>query len=322
MPLHTPLCDLLDIEHPVMLAGMGGVAFGEVCAAVSEAGGYGCLGMAALPPEKIREEMRKVRRLTARPFAVDLLTALPETLVNAVDIIIEEGASAFVAGLGVPAPIMKKLKDAGLKVMAVCGTVNHGLKAQAAGCDAVIAQGTEGGGHTGKVAGMALIPQMVDALKIPVVAAGSIVDGRGLAAALSFGAVGVWMGTRFIASVEANAAPGYKQAILDATDEDTLITRCFTGKTLRAIKNDYTTEWESRQAEIQPFPIQAMVSGQNGANRPLQGVVEDIDPKRVCLAAGQGAGAIHDILPAGEIVRRTVAEAEAAIARLPGFVTR
>jgi enoyl-[acyl-carrier protein] reductase II len=322
MPLHTPLCDLLDIEHPVMLAGMGGVAFGEVCAAVSEAGGYGCLGMAALPPEKIREEMRKVRRLTARPFAVDLLTALPETLVNAVDIIIEEGASAFVAGLGVPAPIMKKLKDAGLKVMAVCGTVNHGLKAQAAGCDAVIAQGTEGGGHTGKVAGMALIPQMVDALNIPVVAAGSIVDGRGLAAALSFGAVGVWMGTRFIASIEANAAPGYKQAILDATDEDTLITRCFTGKTLRAIKNDYTTEWESRQAEIQPFPIQAMVSGQNGANRPLQGVVEDIDPKRVCLAAGQGSGAIHDILPAGEIVRRTVAEAEAVIARLPGFVTR
>lgn len=320
MGLHTPICDLLGIEHPVLLAGMGGVAFAEVCAAVSEAGGYGCLGMAALPPEQIRAEMRKVKTLTDKPFAVDLLTALPETLLNAVDIIIDEGATAFVAGLGVPAPIMKKLKDAGLKVMAVCGTVNHGRKAQDAGCDAVIAQGTEGGGHTGKVAGMALIPQMVDALDIPVVAAGSIVDGRGLAAALSFGATGVWMGTRFIASVEANAAQGYKEAILKARDEDTLITRCFTGKTLRAIKNGYTTEWEGKQDQIQPFPIQAMVSGQTGANLTLMGVTEGIDPDRSCLAAGQGSGGIREILPAGEIVRRVVADAEAVIARLPRLV--
>jgi enoyl-[acyl-carrier protein] reductase II len=320
MALHTPICDLLGIEHPVLLAGMGGVAFAEVCAAVSEAGGYGCLGMAALPPEQIRDEMRKVKALTSKPFAVDLLTALPETLLNAVDIIIDEGASAFVAGLGVPAPIMKKLKGAGLKVMAVCGTVNHGRKAQDAGCDAVIAQGTEGGGHTGKVAGMALIPQMVDALDIPVVAAGSIIDGRGLAAALAFGAVGVWMGTRFIASVEGNAAPGYKDAILKARDEDTLITRCFTGKTLRSIKNSYTTEWESKQDQIQPFPIQAMVSAQVGANLTLMGITENIDADRSCLAAGQGAGGIHEILPAGEIVRRTVAEAEAVIARLPRLV--
>lgn len=321
MALHTPICDLLGIEHPVLLAGMGGVAFAEVCAAVSEAGGYGCLGMAALPAEQIRAEMRKVKALTDKPFAVDLLTALPETLLAAVDIIIEEGATAFVAGLGVPAPIMKKLKDAGLKVMAVCGTVNHGRKAQDAGCDAVIAQGTEGGGHTGKVAGMALIPQMVDALDIPVVAAGSIIDGRGLAAALSFGAVGVWMGTRFIASVEGNAAQGYKDAILKARDEDTLVTRCFTGKTLRAVKNSYTTEWEGRQDQIQPFPIQAMVSAQAGANLTLMGVTEGIDADRSCLAAGQGVGGINEILPAGEIVRRTVAEAEAVIARLPRLVS-
>ncbi|MFA5122151.1 NAD(P)H-dependent flavin oxidoreductase [Zavarzinia sp.] len=322
MTLHTPICDLLGIEHPVLLAGMGGVAFAEVCAAVSEAGGYGCLGMAALPPERIREEMRKVRALTSKPFAVDLLTALPETLVNAVDIIIEEGASAFVAGLGVPAPIMRKLKDAGLKVMAVCGSVHHGLKAEAAGCDAVIAQGTEGGGHTGRIAGMALIPQMVDALKIPVVAAGSIVDGRGLAAALAFGAVGAWMGTRFIASNEANAAEGYKAAVLRARDEDTVITRCFTGKTLRAIKNSYTAEWEGKQDQIQPFPMQAMISAQAGANLTLMGVTDGIDADRACLAAGQGSGGIHEILPAGEIVRRTVAEAEAVIARLPGLVNR
>ncbi|MDD3446327.1 MAG: nitronate monooxygenase family protein, partial [Zavarzinia sp.] len=235
----------------------------------------------------------------------------------------EEGASAFVAGLGVPAPIMAKLKGAGLKVMAVCGSVKHGLKAQQAGCDAVNAQGTEGGGHTGKIAGMALIPQMVDALDIPVVAAGSIVDGRGLAAALAFGAVGVWMGTRFIASVEANAAQGYKEAILAARDEDTLITRCFTGKTLRAIRNDYTTEWEGRTAEIQPFPMQAMISAQAGANLTLMGVTEGIDAKRACLAAGQGSGAIREILPAGEILRRTIAEAEAVItARLPACVVR
>src|ERR1700712_3822272 len=205
MGLHTPLCDLLGVKHPIMLAGMGGVSYAELAAAVSNAGGYGVLGMAGRGPDFIREQMRQVRRLTDRPFGVDLLAATPESLLASVDVIIAEGASAFVAGLGVPLPILEKLKRAGLTVMVVCGAVKHAVKAEQAGCDAVICQGGEGGGHTGLVGTMPLVAQAVETVKVPVVAAGGLYDGRGLAAALSLGAVGVWMGTRFIASNEAHA---------------------------------------------------------------------------------------------------------------------
>ncbi len=211
MSLHTPLCDLLNIKYPILLAGMGGVAFAELCAAVSNAGGFGTLGMAGRSTAELKEQIAKTRDLTDKPFGVDLLAAVPESLERAVDIIIEGGAAAFISGLGVPPPhLVKKFHDAGLKVMNVSGTVRHAKSAEAGGLDAVVAQGTEAGGHTGRIAGMALIPQVVDAVKIPVIAAGSIVDGRGLAAALALGAQGVWIGTRFIASSEAHAGAMYK----------------------------------------------------------------------------------------------------------------
>src|SRR5215475_12233270 len=230
MSLRTPLCDLLGIEHPVLLAGMGGVSYANLAAAVSNAGGYGVLGMAGRRLDEIRDNMREVRKLTSRPFGVDLLAATPDQLTAAVDIIIDEGASAFVAGLGVPLPIMEKLKRAGLKVMVVCGAVKHAIKAEQAGCDAVICQGGEGGGHTGLVGTFPLVSQAVEAVKIPVVAAGGLYDGRGLAAALSLGAVGVWMGTRFIASQEAHAGRMYHDVILEASDESTVRTRSYSGK--------------------------------------------------------------------------------------------
>ena len=219
MSLHTPLCDLLDIEKPIMLAGMGGVSYAELAAAVSNAGGYGVLGMAGRDPGFIREQMRRVRALTDKPFGVDLLAASPGSLTAAVEIIIAEGASAFIAGLGVPMPIMQRLKGAGLKVMVVCGAVKHAVKSEQAGCDAVICQGGEGGGHTGLVGTMPLVAQAVERVKIPVVAAGGLYDGRGLAAALALGATGVWMGTRFIASTEAHAGELYRETILEAADE-------------------------------------------------------------------------------------------------------
>ena len=198
--LRTPLCDLLGIRYPIVQAGMAGYTSPELVAAVSNAGGYGVLGMAGRQPDFIREQMRLVKKLTDKPFGVDLLAASPDSLTASVDIIIEEGASSFVAGLGVPMPIMEKLKKAGLKVMVVCGAVKHAVKAEQAGCDAAICQGGEGGGHTGLVGTMPLVAQAVEAVKIPIVAAGGLYDGRGLAASLSLGAVGVWMGTRFIAS--------------------------------------------------------------------------------------------------------------------------
>ncbi len=316
MTLRTPLCDLLGVEHPIMLAGMGGVSYAELVAAVSNAGGYGVLGMAGTSPEFIRAQMRQVRTLTDKPFGVDLLAASPESLTASVEIIIGEGASSFVAGLGVPMPIMERLRRAGLKVMVVCGAVKHAVKAEAAGCDAVICQGGEGGGHTGLVGTMPLVAQAVDAVRIPVVAAGGIHDGRGLAAALALGAQGVWMGTRFIASREAHAGEPYRQAILEAADEDTIRTRCYSGKPMRVRKNGYVEDWERRPAEIQPFPLQAVHALREGVMGGIGGQTEGLDPDRSCFAMGQSAGGVREVLPAAEIVARIMAEAQAAIARL------
>jgi len=316
MTLRTPLCDLLGIEHPILLAGMGGVSYAELAAAVSNAGGYGVLGMAGTSTRFIQEQMQKVRTLTDKPFGVDLLAATPDALTKAVDVIIGEGASSFVAGLGVPMPIIEKLKNAGLKVMVVCGAVKHAVKAEQAGCDAVICQGGEGGGHTGLVGTLPLIAQAVDAVKIPVVGAGGIYDGRGLAASLALGAQGVWMGTRFIASVEAHAGDEYRRAIVEAKDEDTIRTRCYSGKPMRVKKNSYVEDWEGRPGDIQPFPQQAMISIQNQAMGGIGGQVEGLDPDRSCFAMGQSAGGVHDVLPAGEIVRRIMAEANTSISRL------
>lgn len=322
MTLHTKLCDLLSVKHPVMLAGMGGVSYAELAAAVTNAGGYGVLGMAGRGPDFIRDQMRLVRKLTDGPFGVDLLAASPESLTASVDVIIEEGASSFVAGLGVPMPILEKLKAAGVKVMVVCGAVKHAVKAEQAGCDAVICQGGEGGGHTGLVGTMPLVAQAVEAVKIPVVAAGGLYDGRGLAAALSLGAVGVWMGTRFIASQEAHAGELYRQTILEAADEDTVRTRCYSGKPMRVKKNPYVEDWERRADEIQAFPMQAMVSSRAGVMGGIGGQVEGLDPDRSCFAMGQSAGGVHDVPPAGEIVRRIVEEAEAAIDRVAALKAR
>ncbi len=315
MTINTKICDILGVEHPVLLAGMGGVSYAEVCAAVSAAGGFGSLGMAGVSPKGIAEQMAQVRGLTDKPFGVDLLTAQPESLTASVDVIIEGGAKAFIAGLGVPVAIIERLKAAGIVVMCMAGSVRHAVKAAEAGCDVVIAQGTEAGGHTGSVASVALWPQIVDAVDVPVVAAGGLYDGRGLAAALAFGCVGVWMGTRFIASDEAHAGQPYKDAILAMNESDTVISKVFTGKTLRAIANDSTRNFDNNDAK--PFVMQVMESVQLNRLGPIAGIVDDVNPATQCLAAGQGGGGIREVLPAGEIVRRVMAEAEAALARLP-----
>jgi enoyl-[acyl-carrier protein] reductase II len=315
MTIRTPLCERLGIAVPVFLAGMGGVSYARVCAAVSEAGGFGTLGMASETPEGIRREMREVRSLTRRPFGVDLLAALPEMMMASIDVIIEEGASAFIAGLGVPEPVIEKCHEQGLLVMSLCGKVRHALAAEQAGCDVVIAQGTEAGGHTGNVAGMALIPQIVDAVRIPVLAAGGIVDGRGLAAALAFGAQGVWMGTRFIASHEARASEAYKKRVTEIRDEDTVISRCFSGKPMRVIRNAYVEDWERRPHEIQPFPAQMLVSARNGVFSAMVGP-DEVDVARAAMPCGQGAGAIREIRSCAEIVADVVHEAEECIARI------
>ena len=314
MSLRTPICDLFEIEHPVFLAGMGNVALADVCAAVSNAGGYGTLGMVSGPPERIREEMRRTRSLTDKPFGVDMLAALPEQMNECIDTIIDGGASSFITGLGVAAPLIAKCHDNGVKVMAVVGRVAHARRAEDAGCDAVVAQGTEAGGHTGQVAGLALIPQIVDAVDIPVIAAGSLVDGRGLASALSLGAQAVWMGARFIASHEAHASQKFKKHISESQGDETRITRFYSGKPMRVIRNTYVDERERSGEAPLPFPQQMTQSALDGLLGFADEEATDVD--KTCMPAGQGIGGILDILPAGEIVRQVVRDAEATFKRI------
>jgi len=318
--LRTEICERLGIEVPVFLAGMGGVAYAEVCAAVSEAGGFGTLGMASESPEAIRAEMRAVRERTDKPFGVDLLAALPDSVMASIDVIIDEGAAAFIAGLGVPRPVIQRCHDAGVMVFSMCGKVSHATAAAQAGCDVVVAQGSEAGGHTGRVGGFALLPQIVDAVDIPVLGAGAIVDGRGLAAALAFGAQGAWIGTRFIASEEARAARAYKERITQVRDEDTTVTRGYSGKPMRVIANAYTAELERHPERIKPFPEQMAESASRGVLVALAGSGGEVDVDETCLPCGQGAGAITHIQTCREIVREVVDGAQETIERLATLV--
>jgi len=322
--MHTRLTDMLGIEHPVMLAGMGGVSYHRLVAAVSEAGGFGTLGAAAMSSAQMEAEIRDVRALTDKQFGVDLLAALPQRMIEDAKKVVEGGASLFVAGLGVPRDVIAVLHDGNVLVASMCGKVRHAVAAVEAGCDFVIAQGTEAGGHTGTVATMPLVPQIVDAVgdRTPVVAAGGIFDGRGLAAALTLGADGVWLGTRFIATPEARAVDGYKDALLAAHEDDTVISRGFTGKTLRAIRNDWTSYIEEHPEELRPFPEQmARAVAANALH--LGGDDETpVDRKKECYPSGQGVGAIEALVPAGELVHRIVDEAEHALARAAAAVVR
>jgi enoyl-[acyl-carrier protein] reductase II len=315
--IRTRLTELLDIEHPVMLAGMGGVSYHRLVAAVSEAGGIGTLGASTMRTEDLPVEMAKVRELTAKPFGVDLLTAVPGQVEAGLDDVIKGGATIFVAGLGVPRDVVNALHDANVLVGSMCGKVRHAVSAVAGGCDFVVAQGTEAGGHTGTVATMALVPQVVDAVgeQVPVVAAGGLFDGRGLAASLALGADGVWMGTRFIATPEARSVDGYKEALLGTAEDGTVITRAYTGKTCRVVRNDWTQYYDEHPDELQPFPAQAIAAARAGANHLGAPDGTAADPAREFFPCGQGVGAIDELVPAGDLVRRIVEEAEQALTR-------
>ena len=316
--MRTRLTDLLEIEHPVMLAGMGGVSYHRLVAAVSQAGGIGTLGASTMRANELVEEIAATRALTKLPFGVDLLTALPGQVEQGVAALIAGGASVFVAGLGVPREVVDELHAANVIVGSMCGKVRHAIAAVASGCDFVVAQGTEGGGHTGTVASMALLPQVVDAVgaKVPVVAAGGLFDGRGLAAALAFGADGVWLGTRFIATHEARAVAGYKEALLATAEDGTVISRSYTGKTCRVVRTEWTNHYEAHPEELAKFPEQFARSMKAGVNHLGYPDGYKVDSSQEFMPCGQGVGAIHELLSAGDIVRSIVAEADATLDRL------
>lgn len=322
--LHTPLCDRLGTRYPICQAGMAFVARARLAAAVSAAGGLGVIAAAHGTASDLREEIRRVRDLTDKPFGVDILfasvratgqetEAFTDAVKGWVDVTLEARVPVLIAGLGNPGPVTAEAHRLGMTVMALCGNVKQARDHAANGVDVIIAQGHEGGGHTGRVGGVVLTPAVVDAVAPRlVVAAGGLADGRGLVAALALGAAGVWMGTRFIATSEAHGHDNYKRKIASIDEEGTVVTRAVSGKPNRQIRNNFTREWESRQAEIQPFPIQYERVGKPAAIRAR----EQGDVENGSAAAGQSAGLIRDVRSAGDVVASIVEEAETLLDRL------
>ena len=316
--MRTRITELFEIEHPVMLAGMGGVSYHELVAAVSEAGGIGTFGASTMRDGELAREITALKTFTQKPFGVDLLTALPQHLEQGIRDVVAGGARIFVAGLGVPRDAIDLLHSHNILVGSMCGKVRHAVSAVASGCDFVVAQGTEAGGHTGLVATMALVPQVVDAVsaRVPVVAAGGLFDGRGLAASLALGADAVWIGTRFIATPEARAVNGYKKALVTSREDDTVISRSYTGKPCRVVRNEWTNHYEQHPQEIKTFPHQAIASSQANVNHLGYPNGTQVDTSREFYPAGQGAGAISSLMPAGDLVRDIVAQAEQILLQL------
>ncbi|HKV53921.1 MAG TPA: nitronate monooxygenase family protein [Candidatus Binataceae bacterium] len=316
--LNPALCRRLKLKYPVFQAGMGFVAHAELAAAVSNAGGLGCLGSGSMSANELKEQIRLCHDMTDRPFAVDILFAEVKSDPNEreavrytsnvqrlIDVTFEEEIPVIVSGLGNPAGIIEQAHKQGAVVMSLCGNVRQARKLEASGVDVIIAQGHEAGGHTGRIGTLTLVPQIVDAVRVPVLAAGGIADGRGLVAALALGAEGIWMGTRFVASVEAYAHVNYKSKIVEIDEEGTTITRCHSGKPCRLIRNQFTDSWVGRESEIQPFPLQSMRVGFKLAEiARYEGKIEEGG-----LACGQTAGLIDSIKAAGQIVHDVIAEA-------------
>ena len=316
--MRTRITDLFEIEHPVMLAGMGGVSYHELVAAVSQAGGIGTFGASTMRDGELAKEITALKTLTQKPFGVDLLTALPQHLEQGIRDVINGGARIFVAGLGVPRDAIDLLHSHNILVGSMCGKVRHAVAAVASGCDFVVAQGTEAGGHTGLVATMALVPQVVDAVskQVPVVAAGGLFDGRGLAASLALGADAIWVGTRFIATPEARAVNGYKEALVTSREDDTVISRSYTGKPCRVVRNEWTNHYEQNPQDIKTFPQQAIASSQANVNHLGYPSGTQVDTSREFYPAGQGAGAVNSLVPAGDLVQDIVTQAEKILSQL------
>ncbi len=376
--LKTKLCEMLGIEYPILSAGMGPTLIGEktgapveLVVAVSEAGGLGVLGGSGFTVDELRDAIRQIKKLTQKPFGVDLLLpknldlggglgqrgpeqlplsvllkaipkshqewiakvreelGLPQTEImvrmntttmrpqEAVQVCLEEKVPLFCAGLGNPGFMVSEAHARGMKVLGITGNAKNARRMAQSGVDLLVAQGHEGGGHTGRIGTMALLPQAIDAAyPVPVLAAGGIGDGRGVAAALAMGCVGVWVGTRFLATEEGGALPVNKQRILDSTDEDTRVSRAYTGKTLRASYNKFHDLWDNSGLEPLPFPTQVLIS-----SALLAAFIEANKTEYVGGLAGQISGLIKDIKPARQVLEEMVEEAvDILTKRLPESV--
>ena len=302
--MKTKVTELLQIEYPIIQGGMAWVAEHHLAAAVSEAGGFGLIGAASAPPEIVREEIRKAKELTDKPFGVNIMLLNPNAD-EVAKIVVEEGIQAVTTGAGNPEKYMTMWKEAGVKVIPVVASVAMAKRMERYGADAVVAEGMEAGGHIGNQTTMALIPQIVDAVNIPVIAAGGIGDGRGVAASFMLGAEGVQMGTRFVVADESIVHDNYKDRIVKAKDIDSVVTGQSTGHPVRCLRNQMTKEYIKKEQEGVPFEeLERMTLGS------LRKAVMDGDILNGTVMAGQIAGLVSKRQSCKEILQEIMTEAE------------
>ena len=298
------ITELLNIEYPVIQGGMAWVAEYHLAAAVSEAGGLGIIAAGAAPAEWVREQIRKVKELTDKPFGVNIMLMNPEAD-DVARILVEEGVKVVTTGAGNPEKYMAMWKEAGMKVIPVVASVALAKRMERCGADAVIAEGTEAGGHIGEITTMVLVPQVVDAVSVPVIAAGGVADGRGLAAAFMLGAKGVQMGTHFVVAKESIVHRNYKDCILKAKDIDTKVTGRSTGHPVRGLRNAMTKEYLRKEAEgASVEELEIFAAG------GLRKAVVEGDVKMGSLMAGQSAGLVTEELTCKELLEKVVSEAK------------
>ena len=302
--MKTKVTELLQIEYPIIQGGMAWVAEHHLAAAVSEAGGFGLIGAASAPPEIVREEIRKAKELTDKPFGVNIMLLNPNAD-EVAKIVVEEGIQAVTTGAGNPEKYMPMWKEAGVKVIPVVASVAMAKRMERYGADAVVAEGMEAGGHIGNQTTMALIPQIVDAVNIPVIAAGGIGDGRGVAASFMLGAEGVQMGTRFVVADESIVHDNYKDRIVKAKDIDSVVTGQSTVHPVRCLRNQMTKEYIKKEQEGVPFEeLERMTLGS------LRKAVMDGDILNGTVMAGQIAGLVSKRQSCKEILQEIMTEAE------------
>ncbi|MBN2076826.1 MAG: DUF561 domain-containing protein [Dehalococcoidales bacterium] len=313
--LKTVICDLFDIRYPVLQGGMAHIGTYELVSAVSNAGGLGIIGSGFYEPEWVRNQIRMTKQHTNRPFGLNIQMASPHVR-QVVDVVIGEGVAIVTTGAGNPESYIAEIKHAGIKTVPVVNSPSAAQHMEKAGADAIIAEGTESGGHVGETTTMVLVPEVADSVKIPIIAAGGICDGRGMAAAMALGASGIQMGTRFVCSKECIAHQNYKHRIMEAVVPATVVTRKILGYPQRSLKNELTDRFvELEKAGISIEELEMFDRG-----RMYLGLIEG-DLQEGSLLAGQIAGRIKEEKSVKEILEETVAEAEMVISSLKKFIT-
>ena len=307
--MKTRITEMLGIEYPIIQGGMAWVAEHNLAAAVSEAGGLGLIGGASAPGEVVREEIRKAKELTKKPFGVNVMLMSPHAD-DVAKVVVEEGVKVVTTGAGNPAKYMKMWKDAGIIVIPVVASVALAKLMERGGADAVVAEGTESGGHIGEATTMTLVPQVVDAVSIPVIAAGGIADGRGIAAAFMLGAEAVQIGTRFVVSKESIVHENYKQRIIKAKDIDSAVTGRSHGHPVRCLRNQMTREYNRLEAEGKSFEeLEYLTLGS------LRKAVMEGDVTNGTVMAGQIAGMITKEQTCKEMIEEMMNQAETLLGR-------